>query len=161
MAEKHYQCKNAENPVQVGKIKFQFGPTHWNDATRTYWGIYSTDKKDEQSALDTAVSQGKVFPLSDSEALTYIEKKTTLGSHKSVIDSELQQRLLRNKPSAEVVEDEEDFQAEDAVDMSTLVAEEKGEVDEPAEKAKPEKQSEEKPKRKRGRPPKKPLTDGE
>lgn len=162
MAEKHYQCKNAEKPIEVGKFKFTFGLTHWNDGTRTYWGIYSTDKKDEIAALDTAVEQGKVYPLTDQEALVYLEKKTTLGSHKSVRESGLQQKLLReNKPSAEhVADEEEDFEAIEAVDMSTIVAKEEAEQETVEEELKSEEQTE-KPKRKRGRPRKKPLTDGD
>lgn len=77
-------------------------------------------------------------------------------------ESGLQQKLLReNKPSAEhVADEEEDFEAIEAVDMSTIVAKEEADQETAEEELKSEEQTE-KPKRKRGRPRKKPLTDGD
>ena len=158
--EKHYQCKDADKEFVIGKFKFTFAKTHYNEGTRTYWGLYSTEDKAQQTVLAQSGEQNGIYEVSPKDAAILLEKKSMLRSPVSVTDFAQSQKVrLGNDGRVEVVEDEEESQEEkDAIDESLLMA------DEPPAEEIEENISEEretKPKRKRGRPRKKPMTNGD
>ena len=158
--EKHYQCKNADKEFVIGKFKFTFAKTHYNEATMTYWGLYSTKSEAEQTLLAQGGSQNGIFEVSGKDAAILLEKKSMLRSPVSVTDFAHSQKVRQgNDGRVEVVEDEEESQEEkDAIDESLLMADEPSEETEENENISEERET--KPKRKRGRPRKKPLIDG-
>jgi hypothetical protein len=148
----YYQCRNADKELVLGKYKFTFERTHYNEATSTYWGMLGVSDKNQTATLDAYGPSSGVYKISKEDAELLTEKKSRLGSHKSVITLDQRPNLtVENGKVVEVAdkEDENDVDPneKDAVELDSIMGEE---VIETAESGQEE---EVKPKR-RGRPPK-------
>lgn len=83
---KYYQTTNASRVVEAAGKQIRFEPTEFLPATNSTWGIYATSDEPEIIALDTLVSMGRIYEITEREYGLADLKKKSLNVKPSLIE---------------------------------------------------------------------------